>query len=225
MIQSSDLAKIPLFANVDELERQRLARRAADIRANAGEWVVREGEEPLFFVLLDGTIEVVKNIVGQYRKLGQNHPGEFFGETPIFLGTAAAVSSRAVTPCRLARFERQQLQELVRDSPAAGELVFQTMSSRIAIAQQVARETPSSRVRITGSLNDTRCRAIRRFLAANRVQYDWNPLYLEPAPQGDDDSEITVIVDGREPLINPSVRQIAEALGYRTVPRHDQYDV
>lgn len=225
MITSSDLAKVPLFANVDELERQRLARRAADIRANPGEWVAREGEEPRFFVLLEGTLEAVKNIVGQYRTLGQNHAGEFFGEVPIFLGTANVVSSRAVTPCRLARFERQQLQELARDSVSAGEMIFQRMTERVSMAQQVARETPSSRVVITGSLYNTRCRAIRRFLAANRIQYDWTPNYIEPTPAFDDDSEITVAVDGREPLINPTARQIAEALGYRTVPRHQHYDV
>ena len=220
MITSADLAQTPVFANVDEPERQRLARKAADIRLSPGDWAIREGEDPRFFVVLEGTLESLKYIVGQKRELGQSKPGDFMGETPIFLGTANLVSMRAITPCRLARFDRQQLQELVRDSTAAGELIFQTMTTRLASAQQRARETPSSRVLIIGSKYDTRCRAIRSFLAAHRIQFDWRPNQLEP-----EHAEFSVSVDGAEPLINPTVREIAEALHFPTVPKRDQYDV
>lgn len=220
MITSADLAQTPVFANVEEPERQRLARKAADIRLSPGDWLIREGEEPRFFVVLEGTLETLKNIVGQYRRLGESKVGDFLGETPIFLGTGNLVSMRAITPCRLARFERQQLQELVRDSPAAGEMIFQTMTSRLAGAQQVARDTPSSRVLIVGPKYDARCSAIRTFLAAHRVQYDWRPNQLEP-----ESTEISVAVEGGEPLINPTVREVAEALRFPTVPKRDQYDV
>jgi thioredoxin reductase (NADPH) len=135
MITSQDLEKIPVFVGVDEQERQRLARRAADILLEPGEWLIREGEEPRFFVILEGELEVLKDIVGQPRSLGKSVAGEFAGEIPIFMGTANPVSLRAVTKCRAARFERQQLQELVRDSPSAGELIFQTMSKRQAQAR------------------------------------------------------------------------------------------
>jgi hypothetical protein len=118
MITSQDLEKIPVFVGVDEQERQRLARRAADILLEPGEWLIREGEEPRFFVILEGELEVLKDIVGQPRSLGKSVAGEFAGEIPIFMGTANPVSLRAVTKCRAARFERQQLQELVRDSPS-----------------------------------------------------------------------------------------------------------
>jgi thioredoxin reductase (NADPH) len=94
------------------------------------------------------------------------------------------------------------------------------MSTRVARAQQIARETPSSRVEISGSKYDTNCRAIRSFLSANRIQYDWNPTRTEPDP----DAAITVSVEGT-PLESPTVRRVAEALGYQTVTRHDYYDV
>ncbi len=55
-----------------------------------------------------------KTFVGQRQELGRSQRGEFSGETPIFMGTASIVSVPAVTKCRVARFERQQLQELVR---------------------------------------------------------------------------------------------------------------
>ncbi|HEY4008677.1 MAG TPA: FAD-dependent oxidoreductase [Acidobacteriaceae bacterium] len=220
MITSEDLEKIPVFAGVEEQERRRLARRAADIQLEPGEWLIREGEEAHFFVILEGELEILKDIGSQRRHLGRGAAGEFTGEVSIFLGTSNNISLRALTHCRAARFERQQLQELVRDSPSAGELIFQIMSSRVARAQQVARETPSSRVEISGSKYDTNCRAIRSFLSANRIQYDWSPIGSEPDPE----AGITVSVEGT-PLEYPTVRRVAEALGFQTVPKHDHYDL
>src|SRR6202167_2347940 len=218
MITSAELEKIPLFAGVEEQERRRLARRAADISLEPGEWLIREGEEPRFFVMLEGELEAIKDIVGQRRMLGRSGAGEFSGETPIFMGTASIVSVRAVTKCRVARFERQQLQELVRESPSAGEVIFQTMTSRFALAQKLARETPSSRVQIFGSKYDHKCRALRAFLSANRIQYDWQPSGTEP------ETGIIVSVEGTS-LENPTVRRVAEALGFQTVSKHQHYDL
>jgi thioredoxin reductase (NADPH) len=218
MITSRDLEKIPVFAGVEEEERRRLARRAADIHLEPGDWLIREGEEPHFFVILEGELEAIKDIVGQRRVLGRSSAGEFSGETPIFMGTASIVSVRAVTKCRIARFDRQQLQELVRDSPSAGEIVFQTMTTRLGLAQRMARETPSSRVQISGSKYDNSCRAIRAFLSANRIQYDWRPSMTGEEP------DITVSVEGT-PLELPTVRRVAEALGFQTVPKHEHYDI
>jgi len=206
MITSADLAQIPLFAEVEEAERQRLARKAADICLAPGEFLTREGEEPRFFVILEGELEVLKNIVGQFRELGRNVAGEFSGETPIFMGAPQIVSVRALTPVRAARFERQQLQELVRDSPSAAEIIFSTMSTRTRMAHVV----------VLGA----NCRAIRNFLAANRIQYNWKPTFDEP-----ENAKLTVDIDRTTLLENPTVRQVAEALGYKTVPKHEQYDV
>ena len=218
MVTSAELEKIPLFAGVEEQERRRLARRAADIHLEPGEWLVREGEEPRFFVVLTGELEAIKDIIGQRRVLGRSVAGEFSGETPIFMGTANIVSVRAVTKCRVARFERQQLQELVRDSPSAGEIIFSTMTTRMATAQDLARETPSSRVDISGSKYDTNCRAIRSFLSANRIQYDWRPSMTDP------EDGTTVSVEGTL-VEDPTVRRVAEALGFQTVPKHSHYDI
>src|SRR5271154_2194218 len=106
MITSSDLQNIPVFADVEEQEIRRLARRAADLYLEPGDWLIREGEEPRFFVVLEGELEAIKDIVGQSRVVGRSVPGEFSGETPIFMGTASIVSVRAVTKCRVARFHR-----------------------------------------------------------------------------------------------------------------------
>jgi thioredoxin reductase (NADPH) len=89
------------------------------------------------------------------------------------------VSVQALSRCRLARFDRQQFQELIRD-PSSGATIFQTMTDRLSTVRQYANDTPSSRVLLVGSQYDTDCRGIRSFLSANRVQYDWVDSELEP---------------------------------------------
>jgi thioredoxin reductase (NADPH) len=151
VITAAELAQIPVFDGLDESERQRFAQKAADIRAEAGDWVIREGEDPRFFVLLEGMLQTVKDIVGQRRELDQVKPGAFFGEIPILLGTANIVSLQALSHCRLARFERQQLQELIRDFASSGRIIFQTMMDRLSMARQYVNDTPSSRGLLVGS--------------------------------------------------------------------------
>ena len=88
----------------------------------------------------------MKDILGQRRELDQVKAGEFFGEIPIFLGTTNIVSMQAVSRCRLARFDRQQLQELIRDTPSSCLAIFQTMTDRLSKVQQYVKDTPSSRI-------------------------------------------------------------------------------
>jgi thioredoxin reductase (NADPH) len=229
VITAAELAVIPLFSALDESARQRLAQKAADIRVEGGDWVIREGEDPRFFAVLEGLLQVVKDIVGQRRELEQLTSGEFFGEIPILLGTANLVSVQAVSRCRLARFDRQQLQELIRDSSSSGTIIFQTMTDRLSMAPQYVKDTPTSRVLLVGSSYDAGCRGIRSFLSANRVQYDWVDSELEPervhsvVPPGH--QGVVAVVDGTTRLLTPTVRAVAEALGMQTAPKDERYDV
>jgi thioredoxin reductase (NADPH) len=227
VITAAELAQIPVFDGLNEVERQRFAQKAADIRVEAGDWVIREGEDPRFFILLEGTLQTVKDIVGQRRELDQVKPGAFFGEIPILLGTANIVSLQALSRCRLARFDRQQLQELIRDFASSGTIIFQTMTDRLSMAREYVNETPSSRVLLVGSSYNADCRGIRSFLSANRVQYEWVDSELEPEraasciPLGHEG--VAVMVDGATCL--PALRAMAEALGLQTTPSHERYDV
>jgi thioredoxin reductase (NADPH) len=228
VITAAELAQIPVFAGVDESLRQKLAQKAADIRVESGDWVIREGEEPRFFAVLEGSLQVVKDIVGQRREMEQMQAGEFFGEIPIFLGTGNLVSVQAKSRCRLARFDRQQLQELIRDSSASAT-IFHTMRDRLLTARHYAEDAPISRVLLVGSPYDAACRGIRSFLSANRVQYEWLDSELEPErassclPPGNDG--IAAVVDGTICLLTPTVRAVADALGLQTTPRDKHYDV
>jgi thioredoxin reductase (NADPH) len=231
MFTSEELNRIKLFSCLEEAERIRYATQAADVRLCAGDWLIREGEPPWFFVLFEGRLRMAKDVLGRQQDLRQYEYqiGEFFGETPILLGTQAMVSLRAETPCRVARFDPQQFGNLIRDSKEASAMILQTMNERIMRVQRFATTVPSSRVLILGTQQDTDCRDIRAFLSANRIPYEWVDRDREPhrIPAGlpTDFGCPAVAIDGQLFTHPPSVREIADALQIQTQPTRDRYDV
>jgi CRP-like cAMP-binding protein len=64
-----------------DVQRERIAQNAADLHVEKGEWLIREGEVPSFFVLLEGALEVEKEYGGAGQVRGRYKPGDFYGET------------------------------------------------------------------------------------------------------------------------------------------------
>jgi thioredoxin reductase (NADPH) len=229
MISPDELLICPVFACLEPLERQRLAERCADVRLREGEWLLREGEVPYFYIALEGHLALLKDVLGREKQIHTYKPGEFFGEVPILMGAPAFVSVRATTPARVARLDAQQLFELIQDSSACSAAILQTMTDRLRNVGKWASETPSARVLLVGTQYDTESRDIRSFLSANRIPYEWVDAQREPdripvCMAGEYDG-LTVIIDRQYCVESPTVRTVAEALGIRTSPKYTNYDV
>jgi len=230
MIRADELAKIPLFNCLSESQRERIARNAAELNVQAGEWIIREGETPFFFVLLEGALYLEKEYGGASRVRSQYKPGDFYGETPILLDAPTIASLRAKESSRLIRLDRNQFKELIDSSPECANLVVQTMSKRLASMREYMRENNPLRVLIIGSQYDDECRSIRSFLALNRIPYEWVDGEREPervivCPPANFKGAF-VIVDNSIFVGGPlTVRKVAEALGIRTNPSKENYDV
>ena len=223
------MAGVRIFSCLTEAERQRLSSKAADVRLEKDEWLIREGELPWFFVLLEGEMALYKDVMGREQEFHRYKPGEFFGEVPILLGAPSFASVRATTEARVVRFDRQQLHELISESAQCSAAILQTMNERLSRVQQVAAELPSARVLIVGSQYDTDCRDIRTFLASNRIPYEWvdrdNEPERVPSCMPKNIQGPAVVVDHQKCLHGPTVRQVAEALDLQTAPKDEHYDV
>jgi thioredoxin reductase (NADPH) len=230
VIKADELQGIPIFRCLTDSQRQRMAANAAELNVQAGEWIVREGESPFFFVLLAGALEVEKEYGGESRVRGRYKPGDFYGETPILLDAPTIASLRATEPSRLVRLDRNQFKELIDSSAECANLIIQTMTRRLTSIQEYMRENNPLRVLVVGSQYSDECRVVRSFLALNRIPYEWVDGEREPdrvpphLPEGS--RKAFAVVDNSTFLGEPlTVRKVAKALGIRTAPEKSYYDV
>ena len=62
MFTTDELKRSKLCCVLGETELTRFAEKAADVRLSPGEWLIREGEPPWFYVLFKGKLRIVKNV-------------------------------------------------------------------------------------------------------------------------------------------------------------------
>ena len=230
MFEAKELESIAVLACLPEAQREQVARVAADMRLCAGEWLIREGETPWFYILIEGQLEVTKDFNGRPLVVNQYQPGDYFGEVPLLLGSAAVASLRAKQGSRVLRLDRLQFKDMIDSSPECSALIMKTMMDRVTKIQEYVRENPASRVLVIGSQYDTDCRDIRSFLSVNRIPFEWIDREREPdrvpscMPRELDGP--AVVID-RERCVGqpPTVRKVAEALGFVTSPKAERYDV
>jgi len=147
-----------------------------------GEWLIREGEPPWFFVLLEGALDVEKEFGGASEVRGHHKPGDFYVETPILLDSPTIASLRAQEPSRVLRLDRILFKELIDCSTKCSNLIVQVMMKRVTAIQEYTQENNPMRVLVVGSRNDADCREVRTFLSMNRIPYEW--LDRERTPDG-----------------------------------------
>src|SRR3954463_5554498 len=234
MVTPDEVATVPLFAELDAAERERLSRVAADISLTAGEYAAPQGSEAALFAVLDGRIEPVQRAEGVERVVGVRHPGEIFGEMPITLGTVFPVGFRAAVPSRVMRIEPRDYHAVASASPDVATEVGRLASHRMGGLrglQGLAADPPPPRALVVGHRLDPACSELRAFLTRNQVTFEWlspdTPATLErwegPLPADGDMPAIRVI--GGKTVIRPQLRRIAELLTLGTEPELPDYDV
>ncbi len=228
MLTPEELKQTKIFSCLDEQDLQWLSLQAAHLHLEPGEYLIHEGEPASFFVLVEGTAEVTKDILGRTVGVSRHQQDDFFGELSILMATAAPASVRARTACRVVRLNPQDLQELIRRSAACSASIMQTLNERVQAVQQYMLQVPVSRVHIVGSRFDDNCREIRTFLNTNRVPYHWTDTdrivrakLTQPVGSNRGPS---IVVDNVQPVGQPTIRSVAKALGFQTVPKRRSYE-
>lgn len=230
MITPELLRAVPLFADIAESDLQAVAMAGADIRLVADEWLVREGEPPAFYVLLDGEIEVTKAVAGVEQVVNVYRPGDSFGELPLLLGSTVVANLRALTDIRVMRLDATDFHLLLGRSEKVAAAIMRNMAWRVTHLQQISVETTVETTVIVGRRSDPDCYELREFFARNHLGFRWiepdDPAAQALIPAGAAAVPLPVVrlPDGSL-LTTPSKRDVATRLGLRTVPGQESYDV
>jgi thioredoxin reductase (NADPH) len=231
MISPEEALAVPLLAVLPEGLRERIIRRAADVTVAEGEWFVFEGDPASFWIVISGEIEVMRTVAGRLERATTFDPGEFFGEVPLMLGSGSPRGCRALRTSRLMRIDPTEFHAMVVNCPEAGAMLAQTLVRRVNVIREGFAAMTQTRATIVGGHYDFRCHDIRDFLSRNQVPFEW----LDPSDPGDrqaiapDLLEVEqhpiVVVDSKIRLVQPSLREVANALELQTQPNAGTYDV
>ena len=124
---AADLASIPLFASLEEVDLRRLAGWFEERNADAGVRLIGEGAAGYcFFVLAEGTAEVTSD----EATLGTLGPGDFFGEMAILGGGRRTASVTATSRVRLFVMYGTEFRRLQRAWPEVAGVIEAAMERR-----------------------------------------------------------------------------------------------
>ncbi|HEY4252682.1 MAG TPA: cyclic nucleotide-binding domain-containing protein [Roseomonas sp.] len=133
------LEAIPLFAALQDEERQLLAETATVRRFRKGEVVVRQGEMlSSLMIMRKGVLVMTRDAGHGEAEIGRLAPGDCFGETGLLAGMGEAGSLRALTPVIVYEIDQASFAPLLQDRPGMAEELALSLSRRVAASQGAA---------------------------------------------------------------------------------------
>jgi thioredoxin reductase (NADPH) len=159
--------------------------------------------------------------------LGALEPGQYSGELSLLFGQTAFADCMVVKPGEVVLVEPQTIAELIQVDPEVSDVLLPAFAARRLLLMQRAQGT----LTLVGSGGAPALQALLEYTDRNRIPYRW----LDPdnATQGDEirarvgeGSGVRVVVRGRHVLHEPSVAEVARALGLElTVDHSDPLDL
>ena len=122
------LASVPLFSQCDRAELKSLARHTADISAEPGQVLVREGHGAHdFFVIVSGEAEVSRG----GRVAARLGAGDWFGELALLDPALRDATVTAVTPMELIVLARWDFEQALEEAPGMTRRLLAGMAHRL----------------------------------------------------------------------------------------------
>ncbi|MEP0323535.1 FAD-dependent oxidoreductase [Bauldia litoralis] len=233
MLTTDELAAFPVFSGLRPDQIGEVTKHAADIVVGSGQYVVHDGDEAAFYLVISGVLEVVQTIDGVEKKFGERRAGTMFGEIPLTFGMDFQWGAKALGPTRVLRLDARHYHALAGEAPEFAKTVRESAEYRVGgpkgMKSLVAERRPPQ-VTMAGHRYDATCVALRSFLARNQIHFEGvdvdEPGFMDrwqaPMP-ADADLPAFRLADGTI-LARPPARLLAERLGLQTVPVMMDYD-
>ena len=127
------IARVPLFQDLDRKYYDDLAMIVTDQVFEKGEIIFGEGDEGTgFYVVLSGRVKIFKvSPEGKEQILHIFGPGEPFGEVAVFTGRPFPASAEALEETRALFFPRKEFLDLIRRDPSLALNMLAVLSHRL----------------------------------------------------------------------------------------------
>jgi thioredoxin reductase (NADPH) len=206
-----------LFPKLTSAQIARIAAHGDTRQVQRGEVLVEAGENPSFFVVTAGNIEIVQPARGTEEVVAVCGPGQFTGEVNMLSGRRGFLRIRASTSGEVIAVERERLLVLVQADSELSDILMRAFILRRV--ELIARGIGDAV--LLGSSHSSGTLRIKEFLTRNGHPYSYLDLDRDADVQDLlDHFHITVadipvmICRGELVLRNPSNQQIADCLGF-----------
>ncbi|HEX5963089.1 MAG TPA: FAD-dependent oxidoreductase [Gemmatimonadales bacterium] len=218
------------FPTLSDHDLAALTARGHPREVRAGEVLFAEGDRNRsFFVVLEGSIEIVGHSMGVPHVVAVHHPGQFSGDVDMLSGRAILVTGRAAENGRVLELTNAELRQAVAELPDLGRILAKAFLMRRALLLGEGYEA----VTIIGSRFSPDAHRLRDFASRNGVPVRW--MDLEADEQADallrqfnipaSATPILLGSDG-EWVSNPSTADFARCMGLETMLEADHvYDL
>lgn len=126
--QVEHLAGVPLFASMPKRHLRRLARSTRQVTIEADQVLIAEGESSHEAYLIIAGRAVVRR---KGRKLAELGPGDIVGELGLLLHRPRQATVRSTSPLEVLVLDRDDLREVVEESPELGWRLLETVAERL----------------------------------------------------------------------------------------------
>lgn len=178
----------------------------------AGETLYRADDRHYSFVYLVSATLQVRDPDGMV--LGVMEPGQFTGELGLLLGQTAFADCIVVDPGEVVLVAPADIADLIQVDPEVSDALLSAFAARRLLLVQRQQGT----LTLVGHEGAPALQRMLEYAERNRVPYRWldpaDPAKKDEIPaQAADGPGVKVVVRGRHVLHEPSVAQVARALG------------
>ncbi|MBL8919727.1 MAG: cyclic nucleotide-binding domain-containing protein [Myxococcaceae bacterium] len=168
------LSQVRLFKDLPVESIEALAQGAKQLEIPDGEFLFLEGDEARsFYVVVEGTIELLRQKDGREVALRHANRGESLGLFGLFSAQLRAASSRAIGDCVLIEVSGERLQELLDSDDVLHERVLQMHRERLLesfMASRLFNDIDSiARARLIGRFRNRTLQANEQLMAPGEV--------------------------------------------------------
>ncbi|MBD2103017.1 ATP-binding protein [Leptolyngbya sp. FACHB-261] len=120
-----------LFPKLSPEELQRLSEHGQVVEFNSGDVLFSEGD-PLyqFYVVLEGQVQVTKQVGGEEQTLVVHQPGEFTGEISMITGGPALATARSLGSSRVLEIKPDDFKRVLAECSQGAAVILAAMAER-----------------------------------------------------------------------------------------------
>ncbi|RUR73765.1 ATP-binding protein [Chlorogloeopsis fritschii PCC 9212] len=126
-----DPNQMTLFPKLPDDALEEMKHYGSQIQLNAGDVLFNEGDSNYsFHAVLDGEIEITKQVGGETRLLAIHRRGEFVGELSMLTGSAYIVNARAIASTQVLRIDIDTFKQILTDCSPLADVILTAMAGR-----------------------------------------------------------------------------------------------